>query len=389
MSTFARADLAFERGDGPYLYTADGRRFLDFASGIAVTALGHNYPHLVRKLSEQINKVWHVSNLFRSTEQETLAQRLVDATFADKVFFCNSGTEANEGAVKVARKYFAAKGEPQKWRIITLEGAFHGRTLAMLSATGNKKYLEGFGEPAGGFDQVPHDSLDAIKAAVGPETCAIMLEPIQAEGGVRSIPTEMLRAIRKLCDEKGLLLILDEIQTGMGRTGKLLAHEWAGITPDIASLAKGLGGGFPVGAILATEKAASGMTPGTHGTTFGGNMLAMAAANAVLDVLLEPGFFEDVQRRSNILRQDLSRVIEQNSDVIEELRGQGFLLAVKCKLPNGDFVAALRDQQMVAPPAGENTVRLMPPLNIDEAAIKEGIAKIEAACAALRAKAKA
>lgn len=388
MSTYARVDLAFERGEGPYLYTADGRRYLDFGSGIAVTALGHSHPLLVRAIQEQAAKLWHVSNLFKSPEQEKLASRLVANSFADKAFFCNSGAEANEGAVKIARKYFAAKGLPEKWRIITFEGCFHGRTLAMLAATNNKKYLEGFGEKVNGFDQVPLD-MDALKAAITGETAAVMIEPIQGEGGIRTVQPEMMRAIRKLCDDKGLLLILDEIQTGMGRTGKLFAHEWSGITPDIMSLAKGLGGGFPVGAVLATEEAASGMAPGTHGTTFGGNIMAMVAANAVLDVMLEPGFFDGVQTRASYFKQQLTMLADRYPDIVEEIRGQGFLMALKCKPLNSDVAAAMREEHLLGVLAGDNTVRLMPPLTIPEKDLAEGVNRLEAACQRLRAAGKA
>ncbi|WP_374631350.1 aspartate aminotransferase family protein [Ferrovibrio sp.] len=386
MSTYARAPLAFERGEGSYLMTADGRRYLDFASGIAVTALGHNHPHLVAKLTEQVGKLWHTSNLFEIPGQAKLAERLVANSFADVAFFCNSGAEACEGSVKIARKYFAAKGQPEKWRVITFDGAFHGRTLAMLAAGNNKKYLDGFGTKADGFDHAPLNDLAALKAAIGPETCAIMLEPIQGEGGIRAIPTETLRAIRKLCDDHGLLLIMDEVQTGMGRTGKLFAHEWSGITPDIMALAKGLGGGFPMGAILATKDAASGIAPGTHGTTFGGNMLAMAAGNAVLDVMLAPGFFEDLQRRASMFKQQLAMLIDKYPTVLEEVRGQGFLLALKTKVPNGDLVTALQQQQMVSVSAADNTVRLLPSLLISEAELSEATAKLDAACAALASK---
>jgi acetylornithine/N-succinyldiaminopimelate aminotransferase len=388
MSTYARQDLAFERGEGSYLYTADGRRYLDFGSGIAVTALGHSHPHLVKAIQEQAAKLWHTSNLFRIPEQEKLAERLVANSFADKAFFCNSGAEANEGAVKCARKYFAVSGKPEKYRIITFEGAFHGRTLGMLAATNNAKYLDGFGPKVEGFDQVAF-SLKAAKDAITPETAAIMIEPIQGESGIRAVPTEMLRGLRALCDEHDLLLILDEIQTGMGRTGKLFAYEWSGITPDIISLAKGLGGGFPVGAVLATAEAAKGMTPGTHGTTFGGNILAMAAGNAVLDVMLEDGFFDGVQKRSSYFMQQLVMLKDRYSDVVEDVRGQGFLLAIKPKVPNTDFQAALRDEHVLGVLAGDNTVRLIPPLTVPEKDIAEGIRRLEAACQKLQDKNKA
>jgi acetylornithine/N-succinyldiaminopimelate aminotransferase len=388
MSTYARQDLAFERGEGSYLYTADGRRYLDFGSGIAVTALGHAHPHLIKAIQDQAAKLWHTSNLFRIPEQERLAQRLVEHSFADKAFFCNSGAEANEGAVKCARKYFAVSGKPEKFRIITFEGAFHGRTLAMLAATNNAKYLDGFGPKVEGFDQVEF-SLKAAKDAITPETAAIMIEPIQGESGIRSVPTEMLRGLRQLCDEHDLLLILDEVQTGMGRTGKLFAYEWSGIAPDIMSLAKGLGGGFPVGAVLATAEAAKGMTPGTHGTTFGGNILAMTAGNAVLDVMLEPGFFDGVQKRSSYFMQQLAMLKDRYPEVIEDVRGRGFLMAVKTKIPNTDFQAAVRDEHMLGVLAGDNTLRLIPPLTVPEKDIAEGIRRLEAACQKLQDKNKA
>jgi acetylornithine/N-succinyldiaminopimelate aminotransferase len=388
MSTYARQDLAFERGEGSYLFTADGRRYLDFGSGIAVTSLGHAHPHLVQAVQAQAAKLWHTSNLFRIPEQERLAQRLVDHSFADKAFFCNSGAEANEGAVKCARKYFAVSGKPDKFRIITFEGAFHGRTLAMLAATNNAKYLDGFGPKVEGFDQVEF-SLKAAKAAITPETAAIMIEPIQGESGIRSVPTEMLRGLRALCDEHDLLLILDEVQTGMGRTGKLFAYEWSGIAPDIMSLAKGLGGGFPVGAVLATAEAAKGMTPGTHGTTFGGNIMSMTAGNAVLDVMLEPGFFDGVQKRSSYFMQQLVMLKDRYPEVIEDVRGQGFLMAVKTRIPNTEFQAAVRDEHMLGVLAGDNTLRLIPPLTVPEKDIAEGIRRLEAACQKLQDKAKA
>lgn len=388
MSTYARADLAFERGEGSYLYTADGRRYLDFGSGIAVTALGHAHPHLVKAIQDQAAKLWHTSNLFRIPEQEKLAERLVANSFADKAFFCNSGAEANEGAVKFARKYFSAKGQPEKFHIVTFEGAFHGRTLAMLAATNNAKYLEGFGPKVEGFEQVAFD-LKAAKAAITPHTAAFMIEPIQGESGIRAVPTEMLRGLRQLCDEHDILLILDEVQTGMGRTGKLFAYEWAGITPDIMSLAKGLGGGFPVGAVLTNAKVAAAIGPGMHGTTFGGNVMAMTAGNAVLDVMLEPGFFDGVQKRSSYFKQQLVMLKDRYPEVIEDVRGQGFLLAVKTKPLNTEFQAAMRDEHILGVTAGDNTVRLIPPLTTPEKDLVEGIRRLEAACQKLQDKSKA
>ncbi|HET6223911.1 MAG TPA: aspartate aminotransferase family protein, partial [Dongiaceae bacterium] len=309
MPTYNRADVAFERGEGAYLYATDGRRFLDFTCGIAVTALGHAHPHLVKTLTEQAQKVWHTSNLFRIPHQERLAQRLVAATFADTVFFGNSGAEAMECSIKVARKYHAANGQPERFRIITFEGAFHGRTLATLAAGGQQKYLDGFGPKADGFDQVPFGDVKALAKAITPATAAILIEPVQGEGGVRPVPSEFLRHLRETCDEHGMLLVFDEIQTGMGRTGKLFAHEWAGVTPDVMAVAKAIGNGFPMGACLATAKAASGMTAGTHGSTYGGNPLAMAVGNAVLDVMLAEGFLDRVQQTASHLRQQLAMLV--------------------------------------------------------------------------------
>jgi acetylornithine/N-succinyldiaminopimelate aminotransferase len=381
--TFARAPLAFERGEGVWVYTTDGRRMLDFAGGVAVNALGHAHPKLVGALKAQAEKLWHVSNLYRIPEQERLAEALTEATFADKVFFCNSGAEAVECAIKTARRYQFVSGHPERYRIITFTGAFHGRTLATLAATGNPKYLEGFGPPADGFDQVPLGDLKAVKAAVSPETAAIMIEPIQGEGGVRLVSGQFLRELRALCDEHGLLLVFDEVQTGIGRTGRLFAYQGSGVEPDIMTAAKGIGGGFPFGACLATEEAAKGMTPGTHGSTFGGNPLAMAVGKAVLDVLLSDGFLEDVQRKSLYLKQRLASVVDSHPDVVAEVRGEGMLIGVRCLVPVGDVVAACRDQDMLCVAAGENVVRLLPPLNVTEAEIDEGMARFDAALAAL------
>ena len=383
LPTYARAPLAFERGEGPYLIATDGRRFLDFAAGIAVNALGHAHPHLVAALTAQASKLWHTSNLYQVPGQQLLAERLVAATFADTVFFGNSGAEAIECAIKIARKFHAARGEPQRFRIITFEGAFHGRTLATLAAGGQKKYLEGFGPKVDGFDQVPFGDLDSVKRAIGPETAGILIEPIQGEGGVRCVPAETLRALKVFCDEHGLMLIFDEIQCGMGRTGKLFAHEWAGVTPDIMAIAKALGGGFPVGACLATERAAAGMTTGTHGSTFGGNPLAMSIGNAVLDVVLEPAFLEHVNKVANYLKQQLGMIADRNGPVIEEVRGQGLLLGLKCKAPNTLLVDALRERGMLAVGGGDNVVRILPPLIITQEHVREAIAILNDACASL------
>ena len=381
MPTYARAPLAFERGEGPYLYATDGRRFLDFAAGIAVNALGHAHPHVVEALTKQAQKLWHVSNLYEIPEAKRLAERLCANSFADRVFFCNSGAEAVEGMMKLARKHHHAAGRPERTRIITFTGAFHGRTLTTLSAAGNPKYLEGFGPASGGFDQVAFGNLNELRAAVSGETAAILVEPIQGEGGIRSASPEFLRGLRAVCDEFGLLLLLDEIQCGMGRTGKLFAYEWSGIEPDAMALAKGLGGGFPVGAFLATEAAAAGMTAGTHGSTFGGNPLAMAVGNAVMDVILEKGFLAEVRRRAEIMRARLDKIAARHPSVIEEVRGKGFLLGLKCVVSNTDFVARLRDAGLLTVPAAENVVRMVPPLVIGEAQIDEAAAMIEQTCA--------
>ncbi|MBX9931662.1 MAG: aspartate aminotransferase family protein [Methylobacterium sp.] len=381
LPTYARAPVAFERGEGVWLVTPEGERYLDFGAGIAVNALGHAHPHLVAALTTQAGKLWHTSNLFQIPEGERLGQRLVDASFADVAFFCNSGAEANEAAIKMARKYHAAGGQPERYRIVTFEGAFHGRTLATLAAGGQQKYIEGFGPKVDGFDQVPFGDHEALLAAVGPETAALMIEPIQGEGGIRSVPPQCLRGLRELCDERGLLLIMDEVQTGVGRTGKLFAHEWAGMAPDIMSAAKGIGGGFPLGVCLATREAARGMTPGSHGTTFGGNPLAMAVGNAVLDVVLEDGFLDHVRRMGLLLKQRLAAVRDRYPHVVTEIRGDGLLLGLKLNVVNTEFAAAARDQRLLLIPAGDNVVRLLPPLILTEADIAAAVGRIEATAA--------
>src|SRR5215203_1711589 len=383
LPTYARADLSFESGEGPWLLGRDGERYLDFGAGIAVNALGHAHPHLVEALTDQARKVWHTSNLYRIPEGERLAQRLVEVTFADTVFFSNSGAEANEAAIKMARKYHAANGQPERFRIITFEGAFHSRTLATIAAGGQKKYLEGFGPKVEGFDQVAFGDHDGLKAAITPETAAILIEPIQGEGGIRPVPTQCLRGLRQLCDEHGLLLIFDEIQTGVGRTGKLFAYEWSGIAPDIMSVAKGIGGGFPMGACLATAEAAKGMTAGTHGSTFGGNPLAMAVGNAVLDVVLGPGFLERVERMGLVFKQRLAELKDRHPAVIAEIRGSGLLLGLRTLVPNTDVVAAARDEKLFILTAGDNVVRLAPPLIVTEADVAEAIERLDRACTAV------
>ena len=383
LPTYARVHLAFERGEGVWLVATNGERYLDFTSGVAVNALGHAHPHMIAALTAQAQKVWHVSNLYEVPEAERVAQRLCDASFADVVFFCNSGAEAMECTIKTARKYHSANGAPERYRIITFEGAFHGRTLATLAAGGQKKYLDGFGPVMEGFDQVPFGNLEATKAAITRETGAILIEPIMGEGGVRVVEPSFLRTLRELCDQHGMLLLLDEVQTGMGRTGELFAHQRAGIEPDIMGLAKALGGGFPVGACLAKREAARGMTVGTHGSTFGGNPLAMSAANAVLDVMLEPGFLDRVRRTGLFFKQRLAEIKDRYPSVISEVRGEGLLVGVRAGVPAGELVDALRAEKMIAVAAGDNVVRLLPPLIISEQEIAEGIARLDRACARL------
>jgi acetylornithine/N-succinyldiaminopimelate aminotransferase len=389
LPTYARADVTFERGEGAWLYTAEGERYLDFGAGIAVNSLGHAHPHLVEALTAQASKLWHTSNLFPIPEGERLAGRLVEATFADHVFFTNSGAEALECAIKMARKYHSATGQPERYRVLTFEGAFHGRTLATIAAGGQKKYLEGFGPKVDGFDQIPFADHAMLDRAIGPETAAILIEPIQGEGGIRAVPTVCLKGLRQLCDDEGILLILDEVQTGVGRTGKLFAYEWAGIEPDIMAVAKGIGGGFPMGACLSTAEAGKGMTAGVHGTTFGGNPLAMAVGNAVLDVVLTDGFLRHVDDAGLRLRQRLAEVLDRHPDVLHEIRGKGLMLGVRTRVPPSDFAAALRRERLLAIPAGDNVVRLLPPLIIGDEEIREAVRRIDAACAAVSAALKA
>jgi len=384
LPTYARVNLAFERGEGAWLIATNGDRYLDFTSGVAVNALGHAHPRLVAAVTEQAHKLWHVSNLYEIPEAERVARRLCAASFADVVFFCNSGAEAMECTIKMARKYHAAGGAPERYRIITFEGAFHGRTLATLAAGGQKKYLDGFGPPVDGFDQVPFADLDAAKLAIKSETAAILIEPIMGEGGVRVVEPSFLRALRELCDRHGLLLLFDEVQTGMGRTGELFAYQRAGVAPDIMALAKALGGGFPVGACLATAEAARGMTAGTHGSTFGGNPLAMSAANAVLDVMLAPGFLERVRRTALFFKQRLAEIKDRHPSIIAEVRGEGLLIGLRVVVPAGELVDALRAEKMITVAAGDNVVRLLPPLIINEQEIGEGVARLDRACQRLR-----
>jgi acetylornithine/N-succinyldiaminopimelate aminotransferase len=381
--TFARAPLAFEKGEGVWLVTKDGSRYLDFAGGIAVNSLGHGHPKLVSALTEQAAKLWHTSNLYEIPGQTRLGERLVAATFADKVFFTNSGAEALECAIKTARRYHYVNGRPERFRIITFEGAFHGRTLATIAAGGQQKYLEGYGPKVEGFDQVPFGDMEALEKAITPETAAILIEPVQGEGGIREVPAQTMRHLRELCDRHGLLLILDEVQSGVGRTGKLFAYEWSGIAPDLMAIAKGIGGGFPVGACLATDEAAAGMTAGVHGTTFGGNPLAMAVGNAVLDVILEDGFLDEVARKALLMKQGLAAICDEFPDVIEGVRGTGLMLGLKCALPNAKVNTALREEHLLAVPAGDNVVRLLPPLTVSDDEIREALQRIRNAAQGL------
>ncbi|MBU4531263.1 MAG: aspartate aminotransferase family protein [Hoeflea sp.] len=377
--TYNRAPMVFERGHGVWLETPTGERYLDFAAGIAVNSLGHTHPHLVEALKGQAEKLWHLSNVHEIPDQTRLAKRLTEVTFADKVFFTNSGAEALECAIKTARRHFYVNGQPGRYRIITIEGAFHGRTLATIAAGGQAKYLEGFGPKVEGFDQVPFGDHEALKAAITDETAAILVEPVQGEGGVRPLPKDCMRGLRDLCDEHGILLILDEVQSGVGRTGKLFAHEWAGITPDIMAVAKGIGGGFPFGACLATAEAADGMTVGTHGTTYGGNPLAMAVGNAVLDVVLEDGFLTHVNDIALVLNQGLASLKDRYPDLIDEIRGIGLMLGIKCARSNADLVMAMRNEHLLAVPAGDNVVRLLPPLIVSAEEARDALSRIEAA----------
>jgi acetylornithine/N-succinyldiaminopimelate aminotransferase len=389
MPTYARADLAFERGEGAWLITAEGRRYLDFGAGIATSSLGHAHPHLVSAIAEQAARVLHVSNLYRVPQAERLAERLVAATFADSVFFCNSGAEANEGMVKMVRRAMAATGRPERTRMICFEGAFHGRTLAMLSATGNAKYLEGFGPPVDGFDHVPFGNMNAVRNAITPQTAGILVEPIQGEGGVRVAPENFLRDLRRACDEWGLLLALDEVQCGMGRTGTLFAYQHSGIEPDVLSAAKGIAGGFPMGAILARESVAKYLTAGSHGTTFGGNPMAAAASNAVLDIVLAPGFLDGVARRGALLRAGLEELVHQEPAVFCGVRGQGLMLGLVCEMPKTEVQDACLAEGLLTVAAGENVLRLVPPLVVTEADIDEGLARLRRAAIGLRAPAAA
>jgi acetylornithine/N-succinyldiaminopimelate aminotransferase len=380
MPSYGRTDVAFEKGDGVYLYADDGRKFLDFGAGIAVTALGHNHPHLVKALTDQATSLWHTSNLYNIPQQQKLADRLVASSFADTVFFCNSGAEAVEASIKLMRKYHSTNGNPERYRMISFEGSFHGRTLATIAAGANDAHRAGFGPAVDGFDHVAFGNMNEVRNAVSGETAGIMIEPVQGEGGIRPADPQFLKDLRVLCDEAGLLLMFDEVQTGIGRTGKLWAHQWSGVTPDVMASAKALGGGFPIGACLATAEAAKGIVPGTHGSTFGGNPLASACANAVLDVILEDGFLDQVVEMGKLVGEELNGLVSRQPGVIESVRGAGMMWGMKCVVPNGELVAKAFDKGLLTVPAGDNVVRFLPPLIVEESHVKEAVGIIEACC---------
>ena len=383
LPTYNRAPLAFAKGEGSWLTTVDGARYLDLGAGIAVNALGHANPDLVATLTEQAGQLWHVSNLYQIPQQQKLADLLVDNTFADTVFFTNSGTEAAELAIKMARKYWHDKGQPERIEILTFEGAFHGRSTGAIAASGAEKMIKGYGPLMPGFKTLPFGDHDALRAAISDKTAAVMLEPIQGEGGVRVLPDSCLKGLRDLCDQTGALMILDEVQCGVGRTGKLFAHEWAGITPDIMMVAKGIGGGFPLGAVLATENAASGMVAGTHGSTYGGNPLGCAVGARVMELVADPAFLAEVNRKAALFRQGLEGLVASHPDVYEGVRGAGLMLGLKCKAPNADIVKANYDQNLLTVPAADNVIRLLPALNIPDADITEALARLDRAATAL------
>lgn len=377
MPTYARADIAFASGEGAYLTATDGKRYLDFCAGIAVDALGHCHPQLVEVLREQAGKVWHTSNLYRIPEQERLAERLTATSFADQVFFCNSGAEAVEGGIKLCRKYQSANGAPERWRILSFEGSFHGRTLATLAAAKNENHLAGFGPETEGFDVLPFGNTNALRAAVNEESAAILVEPVQGEGGIRPADPGFLKDIRAVADEFGLLVFFDEVQSGVGRTGKLWAHQWAGVEPDVMAVAKGLGGGFPIGAVMATEDAAKGMTAGTHGSTFGGNYLAVAVADKVLEIVSDKAFLANVRRVGELLRTKVEAVCAEHPNVFKGVRGAGLMLGIECGPPNGELVDLAREEGLITVVAGDNILRLVPPLIIDGSHVEQAVGILE------------
>ncbi|WP_096784827.1 aspartate aminotransferase family protein [Rhodobacter sp. CZR27] len=383
LPTYNRAPLAFIAGEGSWLVAEDGTRYLDLGAGIAVNALGHANPELVRVLSEQAGKLWHVSNLYRIPEQERLAERLVEATFADTVFFTNSGTEAAELAIKMVRKYWSGKGQPDRIEILCFEGAFHGRSTGAIAAAGSEKMVKGFGPLMPGFRHLPFGDHEALRAAISDRTAAVMIEPIQGEGGIRVLPDVCLKGLRDACDSVGALLIFDEVQCGMGRTGKLFAHEWAGVEPDIMMVAKGIGGGFPIGAVLATGRAAAEMVVGTHGSTYGGNPLGCAVAAKVMEIVADDAFLSEVGRKAALFRQKLEGLVASHPEVFEEVRGLGLMLGLRCRVPNVDVVQAAYGQHLLTVPAADNVLRLLPALNIPDEDIAEAVARLDRAAGAL------
>ena len=385
LPTYSRAPLSFVKGEGSWLIEQDGRRFLDLGAGIAVNALGHAHPALVAALTEQAGQLWHTSNLYEIPQQQELADRLVALSFADTVFFTNSGTEACELAVKMARKYFYDMGQPDRTEIITFSGSFHGRSSAGIAAAGSEKMTKGFGPLLPGFKPIEFGDMEALGAAITDTTAAIMIEPVQGEGGIRPVPDADLKQMRALCETHGLLLIFDEVQCGVGRTGKMFAHEWAGVTPDIMMVAKGIGGGFPLGAVLATENAASGMTAGTHGSTYGGNPLGCAVGNAVVNIIGTDAFLDDVNRKAGLMRQKLEGLVASHPDVFESVRGSGLMLGLKCKATNSDVVSAGYRHEVITVPAADNVIRLLPPLNITDEDIAEAVSRLDQAASSLAA----
>ena len=379
LPTYNRTPFAFVKGEGSWLTAEDGSRYLDLAAGIAVDSLGHAHPALVKALTDQAGKLWHVSNLYRIPEQEKLAEMLVDLTFADTVFFTNSGTEAAELAIKMARKYHFANNQPERTQIIAFEGAFHGRSTGAIAAVGSEKMVKGYGPLMPGFTHLKWGDHDALRAALTDQTCAVIIEPVQGEGGIRPVPDQCLKGLRDLCDATGTLLIFDEVQCGVGRTGKLFAHEWAGISPDIMMVAKGIGGGFPLGALLATERAALGMTAGAHGSTYGGNPLGCAVGTAVLNIIADDAFLAEVNRKAALFRQGLESLVASHPDVFEEVRGAGLMLGLKCRAPNTDIVQAGYGEHLLTVPAADNVIRLLPALNIPDAEIAESLARLDRA----------
>jgi acetylornithine/N-succinyldiaminopimelate aminotransferase len=386
LPTYNRAPLSFERGEGAWLEASDGRRFLDLGAGIAVNVLGHAHPSLTKALTEQAHKVWHLSNLYRIPEQERLAEMLVERTFADTVFFTNSGTEAAELAVKMVRRFWTDQGRPDRTRIIAFEGAFHGRSSAAIAAAGSEKLSKGFGPLLPGFTQLKWGDHEALEKALRePDVGAVMLEPVQGEGGIRPLPDACLKGLRDTCDETGVLMVLDEVQCGMGRTGRLFAHEWAGVTPDVMMVAKGIGGGFPLGAVLATEKVGSVMTVGTHGSTYGGNPLACAVGAAVTEIVADDAFLAQVRRKAGLFRQGLEGLVASHPEVLESVRGSGLMLGLRCKVAPGDFVKAGYEAGVLTVPAADNVVRLLPPLNIEDEDIAEALRRLDDAASRLHA----